>query len=472
MQTSAQCSNPYYNHDAVRDFTMFFGRERELLMLYQAIIKHQSVSIVGSRHIGKSSLLKFLGERELQRRYGFDLQQHIFVLTDWREYLQKTRDDFFQAVCDQIITQSQHLVTVQPSLLTGEDKFRKLLEDIKNSGFHPVLLMDAFDRVTSNPAFDAHFFSFLRSLAGINDLISYITATIKPLSKVCHSNVVAQSPFFNIFITCPLGPLTSEEAKMLIVSPTDQTGRAFFPTEIDWLCKQAGQHPFFLQVACRHLFAEKFQKRDESNLLNLEQVQKSIYQELLPHFDQAWDDLENDQKMQVKTEVFKNIQPRYQFAELSGSALFRKRIRERFQDDLAQLSAEDIKDALNNLKNADFLTQCKLGELQAISLQIDTNASAPATKRGMLVRELLKCAFEQMKPSGLRNDSALEWRLYNILWYHYFKYNLPNHNTMTRLGIGSMRQFYREQDRAIQALLKEVLDLEAQAFEKVEESKG
>ena len=94
MQTTPQSSNPYYAYDAVRDFSMFFGRQRELHMLYQAITKHQSVSIVGIRHIGKSSLLAFLGMPELQQRYGFDLQRYIFILTDWREYLQKTRDDF------------------------------------------------------------------------------------------------------------------------------------------------------------------------------------------------------------------------------------------------------------------------------------------------------------------------------------------------------------------------------------------
>lgn len=98
MQTTPHFSNPFYANDAVRDVTMFFGRQRELQMLYQAIAKHQSVSIVGIRHIGKSSVLKFLGEPALQRLYGFDPQRYIFILTDWREYLQKTRDDFFHAV--------------------------------------------------------------------------------------------------------------------------------------------------------------------------------------------------------------------------------------------------------------------------------------------------------------------------------------------------------------------------------------
>src|SRR5439155_2662415 len=140
----------------------------------------------------------------------------IFILTDWREYLQKTREDFFHTVCDQIVAQCQHVVTLHPSSLSGEDRFKKLLEEIKRAGFRPVLLMDAFDKVTKNTHFDPDFFSFLRALAGIYDLISYVTASIKPLYNVCHSDAVASSPFFNIFQTCTLGSLTSEEARELV----------------------------------------------------------------------------------------------------------------------------------------------------------------------------------------------------------------------------------------------------------------
>jgi hypothetical protein len=467
MPKNLRSPNPFYNNDAVRDLSMLFGRQRELLMLYEAILKHQSLSIVGSRHIGKSSLLKYLGNSELQQDFASGLQKHIFILTDWREYLQKKREDFFQLVCEQIIRQCQPLLTLQPPILTGEDRFRKLLEDIKHSGFHPVLLMDAFDRVTSNPAFDPHFFSFLRSLAGVNDLISYVTATIKSLDKVCHSDTVARSPFFNIFLKCPLGPLTPEEARKLIELPAHRAQCAFTPEEVDWLLKQAGQHPFFLQVACRHLFEEKLHQEDRP--VNLEQVQRTIAQELQPHFTQAWEDLEEEQKAIIKREVFQRKSIKHQHVELSGSLLFRRRVLEMSQDDLTELTPEEIREALDHLDDTEFLAQSKLGTLQCVSLQIDAGAatSTPASRRGVQVRELLKKAFEQMKPGGLRNDTATEWRLYNILWYHYFKYHLPNHNTAARLEI-SLRQFYREQDKAIQALLREILDIEARALHSLE----
>src|SRR2546429_3844979 len=134
-------SNPYYDYDAVRDSSMFFGRQNELRTLYNAIEKRQCFSIVGRRRIGKSSLLKFLGSADLQQCYGYNLQDRIFILTDLREYLQKTREDFFRSVCDQIVTQSQHMLTLQVSSLSGEDRFKKFLEDIRSVGYRPVLLM-------------------------------------------------------------------------------------------------------------------------------------------------------------------------------------------------------------------------------------------------------------------------------------------------------------------------------------------
>jgi hypothetical protein len=91
-----------------------------------------------------------------------------------------------------------------------------------------------------------------------------------------------------------------------------------------------------------------------------------------------------------------------------------------------------------------------------------------SSRRGLLVLDLLKKALEHMKPEGLRNDSALEWRQYNILWYHYFKYRLPNPNTAARLQISSLRQFYREQERALQTLLNALLDIEMEILHQME----
>lgn len=468
MSAHSQVSNPYYDYAAVRDLSMFFGRQDELRILYTAIGKRQCFSIVGLTHIGKSSLLKFLGSKKIQQHYGYDLDDRIFILTDWREYLKKTRDDFFRTVCEQIIKQSSSVVALQLPQLSGEDCFKKLLEDIHARGYRPVLLMDAFDKVTKNPHFDPDFFSFLRSLAGIYDLISYVTASIKPLYDVCHSDAVASSPFFNIFQTRTLGPLAVDEAYALIEQPAREIGYPFTNEECEWIIQQAGRHPFFIQVTCRHLLDEKLRLHNPGAEVNLKQVQARVYEELRPHFDDAWKDLAEDYKKELKQEASLHISPRRALPELSESWLFRKRIREVSQLDTPEITIKDVKDALDNLDNPEFLEHSRLGELHYVSQRVGHNVPALfAGKKGAVVRDLLKTAFEQMRAGNTRSDTAAEWRLYNILWYHYFRYHLPNPQIAARLGL-SIRQFYREQERAIQMLLKELITMESAAIRDLE----
>jgi hypothetical protein len=461
LHMNAQTTNPYYDYDAVRDASMFFGRRHELRMLFNAIEKRQCFSIVGSRHIGKSSLLKFLAIKEIQQRYGYDLHDRIFILTDWREYPQKTREDFFRSVCEQIIFQSRASVALQspPEHLCGEDRFKKLLQDVCDAGFRPVLLMDVFDKVTRNPQFDPDFFSFLRALAGIYDLISYVTASIKPLYEVSHSEAVASSPFFNIFQTCVLSSLTLEETQQLITIPTKRVGLEFTPEEVKWVIAMAGRHPFYVQVTSRCLFDEKVRQNKED--VDLKLVQERVYQELEPHFVNSWDDLSEDQKESLKPELMQSIPERRKMPELSECGLFRRKVREILQVNGSGLSLKDLREVLDHMDDNEFLENSRFGELHYVTQSMKAN---PQTKKGVLVRDLLKAGFERMRAGGARSDFAPEWRLYNILFYHYFKYHLANAQTSGRLGIGSMRQFYREQDRALQTLLKEILGLEQNAL--------
>src|SRR5436853_2706056 len=91
--------NPYFDYTTVRDSAMFFGREDELSELYEAGHRLQSISIVGLRHIGKSSIFKYMGlptvQAEFEQQFHYQLHQRIFILIDLRDYLDKNREDFF-----------------------------------------------------------------------------------------------------------------------------------------------------------------------------------------------------------------------------------------------------------------------------------------------------------------------------------------------------------------------------------------
>src|SRR5437762_2890969 len=159
-------SNPYFNLSTVRSSSMFFGHTNLLRRFYGAIANGQSVSLLGPRHIGKSSLLWCVCLPEIQARFGFDLHRHIFVPLDLREYLCKTSEDFLHAVSKEIIIRSRSVpnLTLQ-SEGKGEDTFSHILDQIAEQGFFPVLLLDAFDNITRNKNFGPEFLSFLRAHA-------------------------------------------------------------------------------------------------------------------------------------------------------------------------------------------------------------------------------------------------------------------------------------------------------------------
>ena len=461
MADTTRPINPYYDHTAVRDPAMFFGREEELSELYEAGHRLQSISIVGQRHIGKSSIFKYMGLPEVQsrfeQRFHYQLCQRIFILIDLRDYLDKKREDFFTSVSEQIFDRARQVADIRLPQKNGADQLSELLEQIEKSKFHPVLLMDAFDKVTRNPQFDLDFFSFLRSLA-TRGRVSYITASTLPLHEMSHEQIMT-SPFFDIFITCKIGPLTQEAATQLINIPAEKAGCNFTPEEVDWILDQAGRHPFFLQVTCRFLFDEKCKSNGSS--LDMKRVQERVYNELLPLFAKVWDDLNEEQQKMVKQEAMARNEGPRRIPELSEPLLFRRYLHEQFNIDQFEITVEDVRDALNNLEDRDVLARSKLSETHYVLKYYHKEKIPSLQKKGMLVYEFLKSAFERLRAGNVRSDAAFEWRVYNILYYRYFRYHLASEKTAARLGIGSKRQYFREQEKAIQALLKELMEMEA-----------
>ena len=79
----------------------------------------------------------------------------------------------------------------------GEDEFSSILDQIKEQDFFPVLLLDAFDKVTRNEHFDPEFFEFLRAHAGLGRfLMSLPLSPLFPKSAIAAWPVRHSSTFF------------------------------------------------------------------------------------------------------------------------------------------------------------------------------------------------------------------------------------------------------------------------------------
>src|SRR5205085_9790780 len=104
--------NPFYMFNPISDPALFYGQSGILEQMY-SIVKHgQSVSLLGHRRTGKSSILRCMGHPEIQARFRYELSRQVFVYIDLRTYLKKTCSDFFDDVSQKIVSACSDNLTI------------------------------------------------------------------------------------------------------------------------------------------------------------------------------------------------------------------------------------------------------------------------------------------------------------------------------------------------------------------------
>ncbi|MBI1922941.1 ATP-binding protein [Candidatus Poribacteria bacterium] len=210
-------NNPYLNRMAITNPAEFYGRERELRRIYSRLsaTRPQCLSIIGERKIGKSSLLHFIAHEQNIRQHFETAEKYLFVLVDLQGKADLNLTSFFDMLFQGIRTKVDEFPVLPASPTnatpTFYEDFRKLIQVLGQKGVKLILLLDEFESMARNAAFDLSFFSFLRSIANNND-VAYVTTSRLDLQQVCHHEKVRESPFFNIFTPIPLGGFQEAEA--------------------------------------------------------------------------------------------------------------------------------------------------------------------------------------------------------------------------------------------------------------------
>jgi eukaryotic-like serine/threonine-protein kinase len=275
--------NPYLNRVMIQDSQSFFGRRRELSRIFSRIgvERPQSVSVVGERRIGKSSLLYHLSLPEVQSIFVPDRFSAIVVFVDFQQLRTITLQDFFGNLLAQIRRIDPEIAGSAPG---GYRSFRQVQERLAEKNKRLILLFDEFDAITSNPVFDRDFYAFLRSVAN-NSAVAYVTSSKTELQRLCHSSSVADSPFFNIFSTLHLRPFEREEALELITSPSRNAGIPLKPYAEDIL-QLSGLFPFYIQIACSVYF--DWLEENSGAKPVLAEIASRFLEETGPHFEYFW----------------------------------------------------------------------------------------------------------------------------------------------------------------------------------------
>jgi len=283
----------------------FFGRRKEVSRVLSRIggQRPQSVSIVGERRIGKSSLLFHLTWPQVRKHYLGQDDDLLVIFFDLQQLHDLPPEEFLLLLSDRIRKTAGDVSAGTAG--GGYQEFQTVLEQLTAKGRRLVLLFDEFDAITSNPLFRKEFYSFLRSMAN-NHAVSYVTSSRVELQALCHSTEIADSPFFNIFSNLYLRPFERSEAVDMITMPSREAGQ---PLECyaDQIVDMAGYLPFYLQIACSACFDWLDENRGEP--LNVEAVEARFLEESGPHFEYLVDHLGEDQ-IQVLMALGNGNQPR------------------------------------------------------------------------------------------------------------------------------------------------------------------
>ena len=89
--------NPYTNRVTIRNPENFFNRKVEVNRIFSRIggIRPQSICIVGERRVGKSSLLYYVCNEHVGKKFLEEFETYIFVFCDLQQKSDMDVDGFF-----------------------------------------------------------------------------------------------------------------------------------------------------------------------------------------------------------------------------------------------------------------------------------------------------------------------------------------------------------------------------------------
>jgi hypothetical protein len=247
--------NPFFHRGAIRRAEEFHGREAEIRQIFELCRNGQSISIIGPRRIGKSSLLLHLCRPVTRSRFSPATDNTLFALVDCQELGGSPPEEVYEAFMSSILDAADAAgLDIQPVQRSGTYRsLDRILNAVYGSGNTVVVLLDEFELLAANERRTPYFFARLRGLTTKYGL-AYLTASQRPLFAITADEQILSSPFFNIFVTLSLSLYSVAEAQELIQRRLAGTGVSFSDDLCNEIIELVGPHPFFLHVAGYHAF--------------------------------------------------------------------------------------------------------------------------------------------------------------------------------------------------------------------------
>ncbi len=225
-------NNPYIVGSIIDSELMFFGRKNIIRKVMRGIL-YNHYYILGERRSGKTSLLIRLTKRikDIETRY------RIYE-TIWIDLQTTTEENFFQSITKEFLNSTQKLINQFHQLnhlskklfdfkpvakkANCSDDFVDLFYQINQylskelpSQILFVFIMDEFDKINE---FDLSLKEEFRSIFMQSETIS----NLRLIAAGGNLDIWDRSSPFNFMIEVPLSQLSTEEARQLIITPSEE----------------------------------------------------------------------------------------------------------------------------------------------------------------------------------------------------------------------------------------------------------
>jgi DNA-binding winged helix-turn-helix (wHTH) protein len=237
--------NPFFHRGPIRDPAYFYNRTKEIKRTLEMLGKGQSVSVIGPRKIGKTSLLFHILRPEVVQQHGLDPTSHLTVYFNCEGLGSLKLEDLYALILEEMAGQAaqQGIHLAGPERPISYLEFERVLRGAFNQKLKLALLLDEFELLGENLDLGTEFLSGLRALATKFD-IAYLTVSRRPLAAFTEYH----SPFFNIFLPLKMGLFDKLESRELIEKSLTKVGATFPLDAVNHILELGGGHPFFLQV--------------------------------------------------------------------------------------------------------------------------------------------------------------------------------------------------------------------------------
>lgn len=293
--------NPFYHRGAIRQEAHFHGRQPESNQILGLLRNGQSVSVIGPRRIGKSSLLMHLCRNHMREVHDLQAPRALFLLIDCQELGGSPAEEVYEAIHTGLIDAATD-AGIDLAGLPAPGSYRALdraLHRIVQADAAIVVLLDEFELLAANEQLTPYFFARLRGLTTKYGL-AYITASQRPLYAITADEEVLSSPFFNIFVTLQLGLFSEAEARALLADRLQGAPVSFDAELTDFLLELVGPHPFFLHVAGYHAFHALAADVSADNG-HIATIQEAVEVEADSHLSYLWHNLNAEEKYTLAT---------------------------------------------------------------------------------------------------------------------------------------------------------------------------